>query len=165
MLHGVKGIHQQKLAGEEGRRSHEWEASSSSSPPGTSSPPPPPPPPPPLLQLLLLPSVEINTCVDPNGTPATSHKCHRSWFKTYLTSFCTSHARPPKLLLLPLLPRRLPLLLPEEAGETPEIECLRGGRTWLPLLGEEFMGMKLAPLVLVLLMVCENNDGGFRPRS
>jgi hypothetical protein len=57
------------------------------------------------------------------------------------------------------------LLLPEEAGETPEMECLRGGRRWLPLLGEELMGMKLAALVLVLLMVCENNDGGFRPRS
>lgn len=109
---------------------HQRDASSSS-PHKTSPSPPPPPPSPPLLLLLLLlmlPCVEINTCVDPNGTPATSHKCHRSWFKTCFTSFCTSRARPPKLWLLLLLPRRFPLLLPEEAGEKPEMECLRGGR-------------------------------------
>lgn len=35
----------------------------------------------------------------------------------------------------------------------------------MTLLGEELMGMKLAPLLLVLLMVRENDDGWLRPRS
>jgi len=53
------------------------------------------------------------------------------------------------------------LLLPEEAGETPEMECLRGGRWWLLLLlGDELMGMKLAPLAVLLMMMAGGRGRG-----
>ena len=41
------------------------------------------------------------------------------------------------------------------------MECLRGGRWWLLLLlGDELMGMKLAPLAVLLMMMAGGRGRG-----